>query len=218
MSSIARPVRFDYLLPRISGRPRPVILDVGCGNHSASITKKYIPGSIYHGLDLDTNYNNDLHDTRCMDKFIGLDLDSSDLREIDPDHYDVIILSHVIEHLHGGLPVLVSLVSKMKPGGIMYVETPHPRSLRFPSMKGTLNFHDDSTHVRVYPTEEIVGALKSHRCEILYAGTRRSLKRIALTPFHCLNSLTRDGFVSGSAFWDLLGFSSVVMARRGARG
>ena len=28
----------------------PTILDVGCGNHSPTLTKKYFPGATYHGV------------------------------------------------------------------------------------------------------------------------------------------------------------------------
>jgi SAM-dependent methyltransferase len=212
--ALTRPVRFDYLLPLIRDPGSTVVLDVGCGNHSASVTKKYLPGSVYHGLDIDEHYNNDARDAECMDRFFRLDLDASDLGGIDEGSYDLIIFSHVIEHLHDGLAVLAALAGKLKPGGIIYVETPHPRSRRLPSMRGSLNFHDDASHVRVYPVPEVVGTLEGCGCSILRAGTRRSLKRIALTPLHCLNSIVRDGYVAGSAFWDLLGFASVVVARR----
>ncbi len=217
-SPLTRPVRFDYIgkhLPR-AGALR--ILDVGCGNHSAGTTRSLYPDAEYHGLDIDRGYNNDENDLAAMDRFFGVDLDHDDLAEIPGGYYDLVVFSHVIEHLRDGLGVLARLAAKIRPGGIIYVETPHPRSLRLPSMKGSLNFRDDDSHVRVYSAGEITGVLVASDCAILRAGTRRSVKRMLLMPFHCINSLVRDGYVAGSAFWDILGFASVVVARRGDRG
>jgi 2-polyprenyl-3-methyl-5-hydroxy-6-metoxy-1,4-benzoquinol methylase len=215
LSRLTRPVRFDYI-----DRHRPAggairILDVGCGNHSASVTKASYPAAEYHGLDIDPSYNNDDADHTAMDRFFPINLEEDDLEGVPGGYYDVVILSHVIEHLRDGLGVLGRLVTKLRPGGIIYVETPHPRSLHLPSMKGSLNFHDDDSHVRVYTQEEITAGLTASGCRILQAGTRRSLKRMVMTPVHCLNSLIRDGYVAGSAFWDILGFAAVVVARRG---
>lgn len=216
-SILKRPVRFDYIgrYNRIGGRFR--ILDVGCGNHSASITKAYYPTAEYHGLDIDRSYNNSRSDEMAMDRFYPINLDEPDMDQIPDSYYDIIIVSHVVEHLQDGLGVLGGLVPKLVRGGIIYVETPHPRSLNLPSMKGSLNFHDDESHVRIYPASDISARLADSGCDILCTTTRRSLKRIILTPVHCFNSLIRDGYVSGSAFWDILGFASVVVARRGFR-
>jgi len=188
---------------------------VGCGNHSAGATKSFYPDAEYHGLDLDRAYNNDEDDLAAMDRFFGVNLDEDDLADVPGEYYDLVVFSHVIEHLRDGLGVLARLAMKLRPGGIIYVETPHARSLRLPSMKGSLNFRDDDTHVRVYSREEIADTLIASGCAILRAGTRRSVKRMILMPFHCLNSLMRDGYVAGSAFWDILGFATVVVARRG---
>jgi trans-aconitate methyltransferase len=213
ISYLTRPVRFDYMaahIPTAGG----TVLDIGCGNHSPSLTKRYFPGVVYHGLDLLASYNNDAGDLQCMDRFFQVDLNATSLDELPDAFYDCIVCSHVVEHLNDGVGVVRRLAGKLKPGGTIYVETPSPRSLRFPSMRGTLNFWDDATHVRVYTSHELVAALESAGCSILMAATRRSWKRILLFPVHVLYSIRTHGYVSGTVFWDVLGFAHVVIAQR----
>ena len=63
---------------------------------------------------------------------------------------------HVIEHLHNGDKVLEGLLTKLRSGGVIYIEYPGIRSTRLPSMRGSLNFSDDPTHVRLYSVPEIM--------------------------------------------------------------
>lgn len=44
------------------------LLDIGCGDHSPSLTKKYYPNCIYHGLDRKV-YNNTKEDLEKIDRF-----------------------------------------------------------------------------------------------------------------------------------------------------
>jgi ubiquinone/menaquinone biosynthesis C-methylase UbiE len=98
-----RPVRLDILRPWL-GRASVCVLEVGCGNHAASKTKKVYPQCKYYGLDKTAKYNNDAHDFQAMEGFYEVDLDSSaDSLSIVPDNsFDCIIFSHVIEHLRNG--------------------------------------------------------------------------------------------------------------------
>ena len=51
-------------------------LDIDCGNHSASITKKYLHNVEYWGVDRSV-YNNGTDDFNYMDRFIDADLEKS---------------------------------------------------------------------------------------------------------------------------------------------
>ena len=208
-----RPVRFDYLLEYLP-QSDIVVLDVGCGNHSPSLAKRYLRNCVYHGLDLNNEYNNDSNDFASMDHFYKINLDASDLNTISDHCYDCIIFSHVIEHLQNGLEVLERLIRKLKQGGIIYIETPSSRSLKMPRMQGSLNFWDDPTHVKIYPLHELTNTVTEKGCKLLRAGTRRSLKRIILIPVHFLYSLIKYKYVSGTVFWDIVGFANVLIARK----
>jgi SAM-dependent methyltransferase len=210
------PARLRYLRRRFGTRPFSM-LDVGCGNHSPSKTRQFLPCCNYFGIDREL-YNNDAADLSAMSKFLQIDLESSDLTEIPDFSFDAIVLSHVIEHLPSGLDVLRILATrKLKPGGVVYVEFPSVRSLGLPSMTGTLQFCDDPTHVRVYSVREVANLLLSQRFRILSAGRRRLWDRVILLPFaySYRRIVQRDRRVAG-IFWDLLGFADYVFAERPA--
>jgi SAM-dependent methyltransferase len=212
------PARLRYLRKRFGTRPFSM-LDVGCGNHSPSRTRRFLPRCNYFGIDREL-YNNDAADLSAMSKFWQIDLESSDLTEIPDSSFDAIVMSHVIEHLRSGLDVLGTLATrKLKPGGVIYVEFPSVRSLGLPSMTGTLQFCDDPTHLRVYSVREIANVLLSQRLRILSAGRRRLWDRVILLPLAYLyrRLLQRDLEVAG-IFWDLLGFADYVFAERTAAG
>ncbi len=210
---LLRPVRFDYLLPLMDlGKPLRV-LDVGCGNRSGTLTKQYFPTCVYHGVDRSRDLVS-LEELSVMDKFYEIDLDKGNLDNIPEGWFDCVIASHVIEHLRNGTEVTEILCTKVRSGGIFYIETPSERSLTLPSLPGTLNFHDDPTHVGIYSREKIRAILEKNGFEVLRDEIRRSWKRILFFPAHVVYSLIKYGEVRGTVFWDVLGFASLVIGRR----
>ncbi len=190
------------------------LLDVGAGNHSAGKIKKLFPNCHYSGLDLDKNYSNSEEDFSVMEQFYELDLTKLDYHIIPDNHFDAIIMSHVIEHLHNGDQVLPLLLKKLKPGGLMYIEYPGIKSTKLPSMHGTLNFYDDKTHVRVYSVKELSAIYQQSGCNILSAGTRRNPYFIVGMPVRALGSLLSGKKLQGNLFWDLLGFAEFLEVRK----
>jgi SAM-dependent methyltransferase len=190
------------------------LLDVGCGNHSPSVTLRWLPGCRYSGLDVTPDYENDADDLRLMTRFYRVDLATLDYRGLPDAGFDYIVAAHVIEHLEHGDEALRRLVPKLRPGGAIYVEFPGERSLRLPSRQGCLNFHDDPTHVRLYTHQEVAGVLRDAGLRVVRAGTRRDWRGIALLPLRALKSRRDLGYVAGSVFWDLLGFSDHVVAEK----
>jgi SAM-dependent methyltransferase len=207
------PFRFREIRRRFGSRPFS-ILDVGAGNHSASLTKACFPNCHYAGIDRDRSYNNDPADFSAMDEFFELDLTTLDFDSVPDERYDVVMLAHVIEHLWNGDEVLRRMATKVRPGGFLYAEFPGPRSVHLPSKKGTLNFYDDDTHVRLFSASEVAGLLASTGLQIARAGTRRDPLGILLTPLHALKARLTHGYVPGGVFWDLFGFADVVIADR----
>lgn len=188
-------------------------LDVGCGNHMPQVTKKRFPAWNYYGLDR-ADYNVDAADKAVMAGYYRVDLATGTLDSLPDAFFDIIVMSHVLEHLHNGLDVLDGLARKLKPGGRIYLEFPSERSLALPSMKGSLNFCDDPTHVRVYDVREIANLLLERGFRILKAGRRQYWTRIWLFPIIVpLKLLTRGRFEAGD-FWDIAGFADYVFARK----
>ncbi|MCX8020731.1 MAG: class I SAM-dependent methyltransferase [Chitinophagaceae bacterium] len=190
------------------------LLDVGSGNHSPSKTKKVFPFCEYHGVDLKADERYNEPDRKAMSAFYELDLSLLQYDSIPDDYFDFINMAHVIEHLSNGEEVLKRLLSKLKKGGYIYVEFPGIRSLKLPSMHGTLNFYDDPTHVRLYRYTEVSDWLTTFGCTVLKCGVRRNWPYIAAIPFRVLYALLTGKKINANIFWDITGFAEFVFARK----
>ena len=190
------------------------ILDVGAGSHSASITKKWLPRCHYTGIDISKNYNNNEDDFQAMDEFFEMDLTKLEFTKIPKEKYDMIVMSHIIEHLHNGDQVISALLSKLKKGGVIYLEFPSERSVHFPSKRETLNFYDDPTHCRIYTVKEVSEILVQNSLRILSAGIRRQMMNILVMPFKIIYQSITKGYVRGGVYWDYYGFAEYVIAKK----
>jgi SAM-dependent methyltransferase len=205
------PHKFRFL-PNSLKTQQFALLDVGAGSHSATKTKAVYPLCEYHGIDISKNYENDEADFKAMSGFYEMDLTALDFSTIPDNYFDVIIMSHIIEHLHNGDKVIEGLLKKLKVGGNIYIEYPGHGSTKLPSMKRTLNFYDDPTHVRIYSVSEITGVLEKNNCKVLRGETRRYWPYILLLPLTIVTETLKYGFVPGGVFWDIAGFAEYVFA------
>lgn len=205
--------KFKFLY-RSFGNKSFKLLDIGAGNASASKTTSLFPSCEYYGLDLNRDYANTEEDFRLMKTFYEMDLTKLEFGQLPDSYFDAIWIVHVIEHLHNGDEVIGRLLSKLKPGGYMYVEYPGRRSTRLPSMKGSLNFRDDSSHVRLYSVDELKAVFESNQCKVLRSGLRRSIFYTAVTPARVILRWVRGRAVTGNVFWDLLGFAEFLYVRK----
>lgn len=203
-----------WYIKKYYGKTPIAILDIGSGNRSATYTKQHLPNCTYYGLDMVRDYNYDEKDFGLMKDFYELDLTKLNFDSIPDDFFDAIIMAHVLEHLPNGEDVLVGLTKKLKKGGVFYIEYPGKRSLSLPSMKGTLNFYDDPTHVRVYSHGDIAKLLVDNSLTIIKSGTRRSMLHIFATPFKIIHYILKKYPIQGSLFWDLTGFAEFVFAAK----
>ena len=203
-----------YFLDR-SFRNKPFkLLDIGAGNASARKTKALFPNCEYYGLDLNREYANTEEDFKLMKEFYEMDLTKLEFDILPDQYFDAMLVVHVIEHLFNGDEVLQALVKKLKPGGIIYVEYPGKKSMQLPSMKGTLNFKDDSSHVRLYSVPELQKLFELNGCTVLSSGTRRSWFYVMATPIRIPLRWLRGRAVTGNIFWDLLGFAEYLYVRK----
>lgn len=124
------------------------ILDVGCGVDSVRKLKTQAPLAHFDGIDIE-HYQMSKSGIQAMRHYWIVDKTTfaDDIKAL-PQAYDGIVLSHVIEHLDQPEAFLDMLLTKLKPGGSLYVSTPCLESVHFPSIeKGCLNFYDDETHI-----------------------------------------------------------------------
>lgn len=190
------------------------LLDVGAGNHSASKIKRHFPGCRYFGIDIVKDYNNDEEDFRLMEGFWEKDLTKLDFADIPDNFFDAILMTHIIEHLTNGDAVIKALIPKLKKGGYIYIEYPSGNSVHFPSKKGTLNFYDDPTHVRIYSIPELRIVLEPQGMKILGSGIRKDWRNIAMMPVKIIHNKIKYGYVMGSVYWDWYGFAEFVWAQK----
>lgn len=201
--------------------PGARILDVGCGNHSPTVTKQYFPHCRYEGVDRE-RWNRDEHDDAAMDAFHEIDLDRPELLAALPSAaYDLVLCSHVLEHLRDPWSVIPELARTVKPGGHIYIEVPAKRSLRLPrarngffGIRGCLNFEDDPTHRSLVSIERTGELLTRAGLRVVRRGKRFLLRRAVLLPLYAAAGLVLRGYIPASVVWDVLGFADVIVAER----
>lgn len=190
------------------------VLEIGIGNDAPLYFKKFYPDAIYDGLDLDLNYNISQESIAYINKFYQINLEKSELKEINDAYYDYILCAHVIEHLENGEEVVNKLSKKVKEGGMIYFEYPSERSKRLPSKKGSLNFYDDKTHKNTYDIEKLKKILIENNFKIIRGGNKRDILRIIMFPYIAVKSIIKSGYISGYSYWDLLGFADYILAKK----
>ena len=211
-----RPMKFRYVRGRLGALPR--ILDIGCGNGSPSVTKRWFPGCHYSGADIQ-RYNLSDADDAAMDEFFQLGADGSGYDAIPEASFDFVILNHVVEHMTEPEPVLFKLCGKLKPGGYIWIAFPSRRSLTLPhSVDETLNFYDDPTHVYLPDKREIADILLANGVKVLHAGRSRegfftSLADVFKLGKRLVKKLFTGKF-SGRGMWYILGFEDHVFGRK----
>jgi 2-polyprenyl-3-methyl-5-hydroxy-6-metoxy-1,4-benzoquinol methylase len=95
------------------------LLDLGCGNGSFLLRARSA-GWQTLGVDLDSKAIN------AAEK-LGLDARLGGVETLDPDteQFDVITMSHVIEHVHDPVEVLTACAALLRRGGLLWLETPN---------------------------------------------------------------------------------------------
>jgi SAM-dependent methyltransferase len=206
-----RPTKVSRLVRVLSSSSSPRILDLGCGNHSSLYFRTASPECYYVGVDRERPTLKE--DLDAMNRFILADLQTSRLDDVANESFDVVVASHVLEHLAGGLSLLPLAVSKVRVGGYVYLAYPSARSVDFPSRPGTLNFYDDPTHVTVLRTDSVLHSLSELGIKVVSHGVGRSSRNLLLMGPKIMLSPILGG-VSGPTLWDLYGFEEYVLGRK----
>ena len=212
------PTKLQAARKRFGSKPIKV-LDVGCGNHSCEIARKWLNIEEYVGVDREY-WHGDEAGYEGIDRMVFADLEADPtLLKIENEYFDFIILNHVIEHLCNGEEVLAGLYRKLSPGGMIYIETPDIATLNYPSAIGFMNFYDDPTHQRVYEVRALVSEMMRIGFIVHRFGRRRDWQRLVLfSPpmllFNLLVSMPVRQRVDARGLWDFFGVASFVYASK----
>ena len=115
---LMRAVRF---IPVPKRNSELTLLDVGCGRGDFLMRSQYC-GYLASGIDFDP-------ETINIANKRGLSAKVCEIQDLPEDvKYDVIILSHVIEHVKDPLAMLREIHLRLKVGGYFYIATPNYNS------------------------------------------------------------------------------------------
>lgn len=127
---------------------------------------------------------------------------------------DAITCMHLVEHLTDLALLFQESARLLKPGGYIYIETPHPKTVLYSSavkFPFTINFYDDPTHTQPMP----VGALAQFAGQAGLTPVRGGIARnwlfAASWPFFSLSKPSRKKY---TALVNWLGWSAYLVARR----
>ena len=164
------------------------VLDVGCAGWKLQGAR---PDLAHHGCDLE--------DTSAPSGAIFeiCNIDHSPLPWPD-DSFDLVVASHLIEHLRHPIKAFEEIVRVCKPEGHIYLEMPSDRSaqvsIRNAGIAGFYNFWDDPTHQRPWSPRSIFRLMVGCNCfpvETDYIGGKL-LDRIWAALEKLRYHLTRD--------------------------
>lgn len=125
------------------------VLDVGCDGLKQVGTANSVDRSdlLHSGID----YIDRTKDAPADFDFKVVDLNDDQI-PFDDDKFDLVVASHVIEHVDDPIKLFSELIRVCRPGGMIYLEAPSERSTMLPGMPFlnddmyTLSYYDDPTH------------------------------------------------------------------------
>jgi SAM-dependent methyltransferase len=126
-------------------------------------------------------YAVDLVKGEFFDRYIDFQLCNLnyDTLKFENEFFDAILGSHVFEHISNEVQLLTDLRRVARKGARVYLEVPTPESQNLPSRQvfadaginvSTLNFFDDSTHLRTFTLEELSRLLEQAGFRVLSLG------------------------------------------------
>lgn len=130
---------------------------------------------------------------------------------------DGITCMHLVEHLND-LSTLVGEIGRLlKPGGRVYFETPHPKTLTLSGPGGggvgiiAMNFYDDAGHVRLVPVGLLAQMVRRQGFEVLRNGVSRNW---LFAGSHLIYQFRSPSRKKSTAHVHWIGWSSYLIARR----
>jgi len=196
------------------------VLDVGCANfRQPELARESGHQEIQHyGVDY-CDPEGVIPEGFCFRK---ADLDRQPI-PFEDDMFDLVVASHIIEHISRPIDFFGECVRVCKPGGIMYFEAPSERSLLLPGMPFehekffSLSFYDDPTHAsRPWTPQSLHRLARYFSCDPVEAGYLVGPWRIRwFFPLYLFYAWAkRSGKLLESYTWAALGWASFLVVRK----
>jgi 2-polyprenyl-3-methyl-5-hydroxy-6-metoxy-1,4-benzoquinol methylase len=130
------------------------LLDVGCGNGDFLAQMKDC-GWIVHGIDPDP-----VAVRRARDR--GVPVDEGFLTNDMFSHgdFDAVTLNHVVEHMHDPLEAFRNCWRILRPGGVLWIETPNLASAGYALFGRNWRGLEPPRHLVLFTTASLIAALR----------------------------------------------------------
>jgi methionine biosynthesis protein MetW len=134
----------DFSIMCLPSNPGGHLLDVGCGN-GAFLSKMQQLKWIVQGIEIDEKAA-----TVAREKGLNVQCLTLEEANFEKNYFDVIVLSHVIEHVYDPESLLRQCHKILKPGGKIVVTTPNFKSLGHRIYKGFWRGLEVPRHLMVF--------------------------------------------------------------------
>ena len=130
------------------------VLDIGCGSGAALLELQKLGNWRLHGLEIDPG-------AAEMARQAGLDVRTGTLDDVQypSDQFDLIRLGHVIEHVIDPNDALAKIYRMLKPGGILFGETPNTDCLDFKLFQRYWGALHMPRHITLFNDQNLLWAL-----------------------------------------------------------
>jgi SAM-dependent methyltransferase len=162
----------------------------------AGVPERYPPGTTYYRANIET-----------------------ERLPIGDNSFDAVTCMHLVEHITN-LPALLDQIGRvLKPGGAVYFETPHPKTLVLSSPSGasagtfTINFYDDPTHLGIVPVGRLAALARIAGFHVKRSGVSRNWALALAFPLLVLARPSRKKWTSYVHF---IGWSSYLVCEKPA--
>ena len=146
------------------------IYDIGCGPCSYFFSNTFKGFKLnYTGIDI--NYTFKDHIEKFGGSLIKANLENK-LSMIESNTANIIICSHVIEHIKNTESFISEMYRILSPKGLIFIRTPDIEKVKF-------EFFDDYTHVRPYTPNSLKCCLLSSNFEVIYSKSITPLKSVS---------------------------------------
>lgn len=136
------------------------------------------------------------------------------------DSFDLVVASHVIEHVADPIRLFGELARVCKPDGVIYIEAPSDRSLAPKSdaeiySHSFYSFWDDPTHIRPWTPAALYRLAICHGFPVIKTAYMTSWRAKIAFPFQWLfYSLAKNGHKLTEIYWEARGWSCYAVIKK----